>query len=164
LIEPPRRLVYLSSGMHRIGNPDLEDLQWLERPWNGPQAYADSKLLDVVLAFAVARHWPAVLSNAVEPGWVATRWVARTPRMTCRRGPPPRSGWPPAETRERRSPAGTSTTFDRRQPTRPPLIASSKTNSSSAAPHSAPPAYRHRRPTGAPPRASRSGYGAPGAE
>jgi NAD(P)-dependent dehydrogenase (short-subunit alcohol dehydrogenase family) len=73
LIEPPRRLVYLSSGMHRIGNPDLEDLQWLERPWNGPQAYADSKLLDVVLAFAVARHWPAVLSNAVEPGWVATK-------------------------------------------------------------------------------------------
>ena len=26
-----------------------------------------------MLAFAVARRWPDVLSNAVEPGWVATR-------------------------------------------------------------------------------------------
>jgi hypothetical protein len=26
-----------------------------------------------VLAFAVARRWPAVLSNALEPGWVPTR-------------------------------------------------------------------------------------------
>jgi NAD(P)-dependent dehydrogenase (short-subunit alcohol dehydrogenase family) len=25
------------------------------------------------IAFAVARHWPDVLSNALEPGWVATR-------------------------------------------------------------------------------------------
>jgi len=36
------------------------------------QAYSDSKLLDVVLAFAVARRWP-VLSNALEPGWVPTK-------------------------------------------------------------------------------------------
>jgi NAD(P)-dependent dehydrogenase (short-subunit alcohol dehydrogenase family) len=34
------------------------------------QPYSDSKLFDVVLAFAVARRWPAVLSNALEPGWV----------------------------------------------------------------------------------------------
>jgi NAD(P)-dependent dehydrogenase (short-subunit alcohol dehydrogenase family) len=34
---------------------------------------AESKLLDVILAFAVARLWPKVLSNAVEPGWVATK-------------------------------------------------------------------------------------------
>jgi NAD(P)-dependent dehydrogenase (short-subunit alcohol dehydrogenase family) len=73
LIERPRRLVYLSSGMHRSGEPDLSDLQWRRRPWNGSQAYANSKLLDVVLAFAVARRWPGVLSNAVEPGWVATK-------------------------------------------------------------------------------------------
>jgi hypothetical protein len=30
-------------------------------------------LLDVVLAFAVARQWPDVCSNALEPGWVATK-------------------------------------------------------------------------------------------
>jgi hypothetical protein len=36
-------------------------------------AYADSKLFDVALAFAVARRWPAVLSDALEPGWVPIR-------------------------------------------------------------------------------------------
>ena len=73
LIARPRRLVYLSSGMHKSGNPDLVDLQWAGRRWNGAQAYADSKLFDVVLAFAVARRWPGVLSNALEPGWVPTK-------------------------------------------------------------------------------------------
>jgi len=73
LIAPPSRLVYLSSGMHRGGNPDLADVQWAARPWNGAQAYADSKLFDVVLAFAVARRWRGVLSNALEPGWVPTK-------------------------------------------------------------------------------------------
>jgi NAD(P)-dependent dehydrogenase (short-subunit alcohol dehydrogenase family) len=72
LITPPGRLVYLSSGMHRFGDPDLTDPQWEHRPWNGSQAYSDSKLFDAALALAVARHWPGVLSNAVEPGWVAT--------------------------------------------------------------------------------------------
>jgi NAD(P)-dependent dehydrogenase (short-subunit alcohol dehydrogenase family) len=73
LIEPPHRLVYLSSGMHRGGDPRLDDLQWTVRRWNGSQAYSDSKLLDVVLAFAVARRWPGVRSNALEPGWVPTK-------------------------------------------------------------------------------------------
>ncbi len=73
LITAPDRLVYLSSGMHRGGEPDLDDLQWARRGWNGAQAYSDSKLFDVVLAFAVARHWPGVLSNALEPGWVPTK-------------------------------------------------------------------------------------------
>jgi NAD(P)-dependent dehydrogenase (short-subunit alcohol dehydrogenase family) len=73
LINPPARLVYLSSGMHRGGHADLSDPQWARRPWNGAQAYSDSKLFDVVLAFGVARHWPDVLSNALEPGWVPTK-------------------------------------------------------------------------------------------
>ena len=69
----PGRLVYLSSGMHRGGDASLDDPQWERRRWNGAQAYADSKLFDTVLAFAVARRWPGVRSNAVEPGWVPTR-------------------------------------------------------------------------------------------
>jgi NAD(P)-dependent dehydrogenase (short-subunit alcohol dehydrogenase family) len=73
LITPPDRLVYLSSGMHRWVDPDLSDAQWTERQWDGSQAYSESKVFDVVLAFAVARLWPQVLSNALEPGWVATR-------------------------------------------------------------------------------------------
>jgi len=73
LITPPDRLIYLSSGMHMGGNAGLEDPQWTARPWNGSQAYSDSKLFDTVLAFAVARKWPKVLSNALEPGWVPTK-------------------------------------------------------------------------------------------
>jgi NAD(P)-dependent dehydrogenase (short-subunit alcohol dehydrogenase family) len=73
LMTRPDRLVYLSSGMHRGGSPSLDDLQWTRREWNGAQAYSDSKLYDVVLAFAVARRWPGVLSNALEPGWVPTK-------------------------------------------------------------------------------------------
>ena len=77
LIEQPRRLIYMSSGMHRGGDPDLTDLQWKRRRWNGSQAYSDSKLFDAALAFALARRWPAVRSNAVDPGWVATKMGGR---------------------------------------------------------------------------------------
>jgi NAD(P)-dependent dehydrogenase (short-subunit alcohol dehydrogenase family) len=73
LINRPTRLIYLSSGLHRDGNPSLKDLDWKDRSWNGYSAYADSKLHDVILAFAVARKWPDVYSNALEPGWVATK-------------------------------------------------------------------------------------------
>jgi NAD(P)-dependent dehydrogenase (short-subunit alcohol dehydrogenase family) len=72
-IERPRRLVYLSSGMHRGGSSSLGDIDWTERRWNSSQAYSDSKLYLTTLAFAVARRWPDVLSNAVDPGWVATK-------------------------------------------------------------------------------------------
>jgi NAD(P)-dependent dehydrogenase (short-subunit alcohol dehydrogenase family) len=73
LIARPDRLVYLSSGMHSSGEARLDDAQWERRRWNGSQAYSESKLFDVMLAFAVARLWPAVKSNAMTPGWVATR-------------------------------------------------------------------------------------------
>ena len=70
---PARRLVYVSSGMHRGGRPELEDLGWRHRRWSASQAYSDSKLLLVALAFAVARRWPGVRSNAIDPGWVPTK-------------------------------------------------------------------------------------------
>jgi NAD(P)-dependent dehydrogenase (short-subunit alcohol dehydrogenase family) len=73
LIRRPKRLVYLSSGLHQTGDASLQDLAWEHRPWRGQQAYSDTKLHDVLLAFAVARRWPDVLSNALEPGWVATK-------------------------------------------------------------------------------------------
>jgi NAD(P)-dependent dehydrogenase (short-subunit alcohol dehydrogenase family) len=73
LLPRPRRLVYLSSGMHRGTSAHLDDLTWTRRRWNGSGAYAESKLHDVLLAFGIARRWPEVRSNAVEPGWVATR-------------------------------------------------------------------------------------------
>jgi NAD(P)-dependent dehydrogenase (short-subunit alcohol dehydrogenase family) len=45
----------------------------MKRAWSGASAYAESKLCDVLLSFAVARRWPKTLSNAVEPGWVPTK-------------------------------------------------------------------------------------------
>ena len=73
LIQRPKRLVYLSSGLHQSGDASLTDLTWERRPWQAQQAYSDTKLHDVLLAFAVARLWPDVFSNALEPGWVATK-------------------------------------------------------------------------------------------
>jgi NAD(P)-dependent dehydrogenase (short-subunit alcohol dehydrogenase family) len=73
LMHKPGRLIYLSSGMHTGGDANLDDPQWARRPWNGSQAYADTKLHDVLLAFGIARRWPDVLSNAMTPGWVPTR-------------------------------------------------------------------------------------------
>src|SRR5580704_4544789 len=61
LMERPARLVYLSSGMHHGARLHLDDLTWKKRRWSGSEAYAESKLHNVLLAFAL------------EPGWVPTR-------------------------------------------------------------------------------------------
>jgi NAD(P)-dependent dehydrogenase (short-subunit alcohol dehydrogenase family) len=73
LIERPKRLVYLSSGMHHHVDANLDDILWKKRRWDGSDAYAESKLHDTMLAFAVARRWPDVFSNSLEPGWVPTK-------------------------------------------------------------------------------------------
>lgn len=76
LMERPKRLVYISSGLHQSGDPTLRDLTWEQRGkrgWNGFQAYSDSKLHNILLAFGVVRRWKDVCSNALEPGWVATK-------------------------------------------------------------------------------------------
>lgn len=73
LIHRPDRLIYLSSGMHRSGSGFLDDIDWTQRRWNASQAYAESKLYVTTLALAIARRWPHVQSQAVDPGWVPTR-------------------------------------------------------------------------------------------
>jgi NAD(P)-dependent dehydrogenase (short-subunit alcohol dehydrogenase family) len=78
LIERPNRLVYLSSGMHHGVRPCMDDLLWTRRAWSGWSAYAESKLCDVLLAFAIARRWRDVKSNALEPGWVPTKMGGRS--------------------------------------------------------------------------------------
>jgi NAD(P)-dependent dehydrogenase (short-subunit alcohol dehydrogenase family) len=69
LIQKPGRLIYLSSGMHKYGDPTLRNLSAETRQCT----YSDSKLHDVLLMMAVARRWPDVYSNAVNPGWVPTK-------------------------------------------------------------------------------------------
>lgn len=64
------RYVFTTSGLQANGYAEPDEIEW---PWDGMQAYADSKLQDVMLAFAIARLWPDVVSNAVDPGWIRTR-------------------------------------------------------------------------------------------
>jgi NAD(P)-dependent dehydrogenase (short-subunit alcohol dehydrogenase family) len=73
LVELPRRAVYVSSAIHRDAKVEFDDLQWTRRAWDGVASYAETKFLDVALAFAVARLHPEVRSNAMTPGWVPTR-------------------------------------------------------------------------------------------
>jgi len=69
LIHKPKRIIYLSSELHMQGNPDLVDLSYkIEHT-----TYSDSKMQVLMLSKAVARAWPQVFSNAVDPGWVPTK-------------------------------------------------------------------------------------------
>lgn len=79
LIDKPKRLVYMSSGMHLQGAPRIDELSagMLQC------SYSDSKLHDVILSMAVARKWPGVYSNAVNPGWVPTRMGGSNAPTTC---------------------------------------------------------------------------------
>lgn len=71
LVHRPKRLVYLSSGMHRGGRAKLDGLDWTGR--RATATYSDTKLFVSAFASAVARMWPDVLSNSVDPGWVPTK-------------------------------------------------------------------------------------------
>lgn len=69
LIQKPKRLIYLTSGMHLQGRPNLDHFQTnISRI-----SYSDSKLHVVMLSMAVAQKWPDVYSNTVDPGWVPTK-------------------------------------------------------------------------------------------
>ncbi|MPR34795.1 SDR family NAD(P)-dependent oxidoreductase [Salmonirosea aquatica] len=69
LIHPPKRLVYLTSGMHTGGQARLKQLS----TDLSAISYSDSKLQVLMLSQAVARLWPNVYANAVNPGWVPTK-------------------------------------------------------------------------------------------
>jgi NAD(P)-dependent dehydrogenase (short-subunit alcohol dehydrogenase family) len=73
LIQKPKRLIYLSSDMHLHGQSKLESF----KDDISRITYSDSKLHNVMLSMAVARKWPLVYSNAVDPGWVPTKMGGR---------------------------------------------------------------------------------------
>ena len=69
LVQKPKRLIYLSSSMHQQGRANLQNINTeMSRI-----SYSDSKLHVVMLCMAVARRWPDVYANAVDPGWVPTK-------------------------------------------------------------------------------------------
>ncbi|MGC4235398.1 MAG: SDR family NAD(P)-dependent oxidoreductase [Niabella sp.] len=69
LIQKPKRLIYLTSDMHRSGKPKFEYFKTGIEQIN----YSDSKLHVLMLCKAVARKWKDVYSNSVNPGWVPTK-------------------------------------------------------------------------------------------
>ncbi len=69
LMHKPRRLVYLGSDMHFSGDPDLKRSVFEK----GSVTYSDSKLHMLLFGMAVARKWPDVCTNVVDPGWVPTK-------------------------------------------------------------------------------------------
>ncbi|NQX22955.1 SDR family NAD(P)-dependent oxidoreductase [Curtobacterium sp. VKM Ac-2852] len=71
LLRSPGRHVYLSSGMHRGGRPRLDTVDWTGA--SETNSYSDTKLFVTALAAEVPLRRPGVLSNAVDPGWVATK-------------------------------------------------------------------------------------------
>lgn len=69
LMNRPKRLIYVSSGLHLQGSPKLDYL----KKGVSRVTYSDTKLHVLLLCMAVARKWPGVYSNAVTPGWVPTK-------------------------------------------------------------------------------------------
>ncbi|MFC0877780.1 SDR family NAD(P)-dependent oxidoreductase [Saccharicrinis sp. FJH2] len=72
LINRPERLIYLSSGLHRSGTVTEDRLESIVDGTNFP-GYSDTKLHDLMLALALARKYPDMIVNAVDPGWVPTK-------------------------------------------------------------------------------------------
>ena len=73
LVQKPKRLIYLSSGMHLHGHFKPENF----KTGVNTITYSDSKLHVLMLCMAVARKWPQVCANAVDPGWVPTKMGGR---------------------------------------------------------------------------------------
>jgi NAD(P)-dependent dehydrogenase (short-subunit alcohol dehydrogenase family) len=82
------RVVTVSSGVHRIGRIDIDDLQH-ERGYGRWRAYGQSKLANLLFAFELQRRADAagapLRSLAAHPGYAATNLQTAGPRMEGRR-------------------------------------------------------------------------------
>jgi NAD(P)-dependent dehydrogenase (short-subunit alcohol dehydrogenase family) len=76
------RVVTLSSGAHRIGNLDVDDLNWERRSYKRWGAYGQSKLSNLLFTLELQRRLTEAGSNlravAAHPGYAATNLQSRT--------------------------------------------------------------------------------------
>jgi NAD(P)-dependent dehydrogenase (short-subunit alcohol dehydrogenase family) len=76
------RVVTLSSGAHRIGKINIDDLNWHKRRYSRWAAYGQSKLADLMFAYELQRRLSAkgsgVISVAAHPGYAATELQSKT--------------------------------------------------------------------------------------
>jgi NAD(P)-dependent dehydrogenase (short-subunit alcohol dehydrogenase family) len=75
LVSRPKRLAFVSSEMQHSAPSAISDPMWVAREsaWDDTKAYCESKYHNTLLAKAFARRFPEVKSNAMDPGWVATK-------------------------------------------------------------------------------------------
>lgn len=79
-----QRIVVVSSELHRRGRVDLEDLNWERRRYKAWDAYAQSKLANLLFVRELDRrlraHGSLVRAVAVHPGYAATNLQSHTGR------------------------------------------------------------------------------------
>ncbi|WP_111768487.1 SDR family NAD(P)-dependent oxidoreductase [Nakamurella deserti] len=70
------RVVTVASQAERMARPDLDDVDWRRRPFDGSRAYADSKLANLLFTMELDRRLRAsgspVRALAAHPGLVVT--------------------------------------------------------------------------------------------
>ena len=67
------RIVNVSSGMHKIGKLNFDDLNWDKRRYIAWKAYGDSKIANLYFTYELDRRiGKNVLVAAAHPGWTAT--------------------------------------------------------------------------------------------
>ncbi|MFD0361595.1 oxidoreductase [Nocardia sp. GCM10030253] len=76
------RVVTVSSGAHRTGKIDLEDLNWEHRKYQRWPAYGQAKLANLMFAYEFHRRLTAAgspkISVAAHPGYAATELQSHT--------------------------------------------------------------------------------------
>ncbi|MFI9560600.1 oxidoreductase [Nonomuraea endophytica] len=81
LERPDPRVVTVSSGLHKTGRIDFDDLQG-ERAYRKWAAYGQSKLANLLFAYELQRRAAGALTSvAAHPGYAATNLQAAGPRM-----------------------------------------------------------------------------------
>jgi len=82
------RVVTLSSGAHRMGKIDLDDLNWERRKYRRWSAYGQSKLANLLFAYELQRRLVAaessVKSIAAHPGYASTELQSHTESLQDR--------------------------------------------------------------------------------
>jgi NAD(P)-dependent dehydrogenase (short-subunit alcohol dehydrogenase family) len=80
------RVVTVSSGAHRSGRIDFDDLNWERKPYNAWRAYGQSKLANLLFSAELQRRLTAagsdVLATAAHPGYAATNLQSHSERRS----------------------------------------------------------------------------------
>ena len=80
------RVVTVSSGAHRFGSIDFEDLNWERKPYRAWRAYGQSKLANLLFTSELQRRLEQsgsdVIATAAHPGYAATNLQFHTGRRS----------------------------------------------------------------------------------